>query len=217
MGRITSKSVAETSNLSYVRKFKKKRIPYGKVKGNNNFYFDKSKIIHFYPPNDVNGSHSVKWFKLTSEDTIVKIHDNRDSFAFISNISEILLTMTNLYIDYLYNDIAINPYEFCIHFDDEVEDKYYSKSASLVLTKKTIVSGFRDISDLKVFYLNEFLDHFIGWNFGAVISTNPKLENALIELSNLAISEGLRKNASISYNSGRKNHYSKTVRPYSFN
>ena len=44
-------------------------------------------------------------------------------------------------------------------------------------------------------FLNDFLDHFIGWNFGVTIKSNPQLEKELLEFNSLVISKGLREAA----------------------
>ena len=44
-------------------------------------------------------------------------------------------------------------------------------------------------------YINIFLDHFLGWNFGKVIMDNPRLEGKVKDFNNLVIKKGMRKDA----------------------
>ena len=45
----------------------------------------------------------------------------------------------------------------------------------------------KEIIEAKKYFINDFLDHYIGWNFGVVVTKNPELEEALIDFNNLVI------------------------------
>lgn len=125
------------------------------------------------------------------------IMDNQHSFKGITNLSEIILQMVKLYAKYIDDDMFIASAGFAIRLDDEVHPEYHGK-ATFVLTKDSIRNNKvkpEEIIEAKKYFINDFLDHYIGWNFGVAVTSNPELEKALIDFNNLVIEKGLREYA----------------------
>ena len=87
--------------------------------------------------------------------------------------------------------MSINPYGFMLHLEDKLEKDYKGK-ATLVMTNNSFSKN--DLKHRK-YFINRFLDHFIGWNFGVSVNRNEKLKEALINLNNKVINSGLREDA----------------------
>ena len=105
--------------------------------------------------------------------------------------------MVRLYAKYIDANMFIASDGFAIRLDDEVCPDYTGK-ASFVLTDDAVRNNkvkTNQITEAKKYFLNDFLDHFIGWNFGVAVKSNPQLERELLEFNNLVISRGLREDA----------------------
>lgn len=157
-----------------------------------------NKYIKFYPYNDgYNYSPKKEWFGMFYIDgdvSYMKIMDTNKAFNCITNLKEILLQMIQLYWDSIEKDIYMDPYEFGLLLEDEPSSKYVGR-ARLVMTADTIKNKKIEIDEkekAKVYYLNRFLDCFIGWNFGAIINEDVELQIRLKQLNELAILKGLR-------------------------
>ncbi len=99
------------------------------------------------------------------------IMDNRSSFKCIINLSDIILQMVRLYAKYIDANMFIASDGFAIRLDDEVCPDYTGK-ASFVLTDDAVRNNkvkTNQITEAKKYFLNDFLDHFIGWNFGVAV------------------------------------------------
>ncbi len=155
-------------------------------------YAHDDKFILLCPANDVIPTYPIEWYTSNNE----KIMDNQASFDNITNLNEIILAMIRLYTKYIDDDVFISPAGFAIKLQEEVSSNYRG-TASFVLTKDAIRNKekFERSYKVKKNILNNFLDHFIGWNFGVVISNNAWLEQELLEFNNLVISKGLREYA----------------------
>ena len=53
--------------------------------------------------------------------------------------------------------------------------------------------------ETRKYFVNRFLDHFMGWNFGVSINRNEELKEALIRLNNKVIEKDLREDAGLGY------------------
>ena len=183
-----AKKLAKHFGLSYInRVLDSEEKNHKKIDFSNRCYMKKNRYICFYPPND--GKHKCKadWY-CTCNDHIVKVMDNQEAFANITNLNEILRQMVNIYVRYIDNEkVSINPYGFAISLEDEVTSNYVGK-AKLVVTSDSIILD----TENKAHYLNEFLDRFIGFNFGIVISNDSLLENKLNHLNDLVIQRSMR-------------------------
>lgn len=193
--KITAKQVALENGIDYI--FDAKGRKFGsKEHMVNQVYAGKGKYILLTPANDGMPTCPIEWYgKFDGKPQIIM--DNQTSFKCISNLSEILLQMIKLYTKYIDENIFIDSSGFAIRLDDEICQNYYGK-ASLVLTENAIRNKKvkpKDSIDAKIYFINDFLDHFIGWNFGVAITSNNELENELNKFNELVIKKGLRKDA----------------------
>lgn len=208
--RITAKQVAADNGIEYVSdaKGRKMNSEHGSV---NRFYAREGKYILLYPANDGMPTCPFEWWWIFDGKPQM-IMDNQHSFKGITNLSEIILQMINLYTKYIDDDMFIACAAFAIRLDEEVHPNYHGK-ATLVLTKDSIRNNKvkpKEIIEAKKYFINKFLDHYIGWNFGVVITSNPELEKAIIDFNNLVIEKGLREYAG----KGFEVWYSKDVMHY---
>ena len=156
-----------------------------------NAFFSYSGLVYFYPPND--GAPTKPIYHYVNHDLVL-----RNSYAFqeIENLDDILLKMVEI-VDKAFDEkIAINPYGFMLHLDGELTKDYKGK-ASLVMTNNSFS---KNDSKRRKYFINRFLDHFIGWNFGVSVNRNEELKEALLKLNDKVIKKGLREDAGPGFN-----------------
>lgn len=193
--KITAKKVASENGIEYIPKATGKKL-HSSEKYVNQVYAVKGNYILLHPANDGMPTCPIEWYgNFDGKDKMIM--DNQSSFKNIVNLSDIILQMVRLYAKYIDYDIFIASAGFAIKLDDKICPDYIGK-ASFVLTDDAIRNNKvkpEHVIEAKKYFLNDFLDHFIGWNFGVVVKTNPKLEKELLEFNNLVISKGLREDA----------------------
>lgn len=148
--------------------------------------------VFFYPPNDGMPRCAFEYYHDKSF-----VLDNCDAFIQISNLDEILLQMTKIISLSLDEYIIINPYSFMLELTGNI-NRVYHGPANLVITNKTIKNSLiheDHFDDARKFFINIFLDHFIGWNFGVSVNRNKKLKEELEKLNDKVIELGIREDA----------------------
>ena len=193
--KITAKKFATENGIEYISKATGKKL-HSNEKYVNQVYAVKGNYILLHPANDGMPTCPIEWYgKFDGENKMIM--DNQSSFKCITNLSDIILQMVRLYAKYIDADMFIASAGFAIRLDDEVCPDYTGK-ASFVLTDDAIRNNKvkpDQVIEAKKYFLNDFLDHFIGWNFGVAVKSNPQLERELLEFNNLVISKGLREDA----------------------
>ncbi len=193
--KITAKNVADENGIEYISNATGKKLNLGE-KYVNQFYAVKGKYILLHPANDGMPTCPFQWFGKFDGKYMI-IMDNTSSFKCITNLSDIILQMVRLYAKYIDDDMFIASAGFAIRLDDEVHPNYTGK-ASFVLTDDAIRNKKvkpEQVIKAKKYFINDFLDHYIGWNFGVAVKSNPQLEKELLEFNSLVISKGLREDA----------------------
>ena len=193
--KVTAKDVASQNSIEYISDAKGKKIILNK-EAVNRFYAGNGKYILLHPANDGRATPPFEWYG-TFDGNLQMIMDNQSSFKGITNLNEIILQMVNLYSKYIDEDMFISSAGFAIKLEDEITPNYHGR-ASFVLTKDSIRNNKvkpDEIIKAKKYFINDFLDHYIGWNFGAVITNNPELEKAFLNFNDLVIKKGLREYA----------------------
>lgn len=157
---------------------------------NDNAFFSYSGLVYFYPPND--GAPTRPFYYYVDHDLLFR---NTNAFQEIENLDEILLKVVKIIDKAFDNKVAINPYGFMLHLDDELTRNYKGK-ATLVMTNNSLS---KNDTKRRKYFINRFLDHFIGWNFGVSVNRNEELKEALIKLNNKVIKSGFREDAGPGY------------------
>lgn len=165
------------------KELKKQNIKY------TNSYNIIDKMIYFYPVNDGIPTYPFKFY--VEDKSII---NNQGTFQQIDNLDDVLLKMVRIYSKALDKDIVLNPYGFMLRLDDEIKENYKG-NATLVLTDKAIINqelNEKNFDEANKYFINQFLDHFIGWNFGLSVNRNKLLKKELERLNNKVISKKLR-------------------------
>lgn len=212
--RITAKQIAFENGIEYISNAEghKLYLKNGKHK-KNMFYLKKNRYILLHPPNDMFLTYPFEWYANFYGKPMM-VMNNQSAFDCITNLSDILLQMIQLYDEYIDENVFIASAGFAIRLDEKLCPNYHGK-ATLVMTKDSIRNskvGYYEVSAAKKFFINDFLDNYIAWNFGATILKNPELENALVDLNNLAINRGLREYSKCEFDLWS----SKNIVPYEF-
>lgn len=161
------------------------------VDGKNSFIMNNN-MIYFYPKND---GFSKCPFEFCKDKRRIKIIDNQKNYLQISNLEDILLKMIDVMDLALDNNIIINSYDFILELKDEIKSNYEG-SAELVLPASAVVNDLQmtNIERLETqkHFINYFLDHFLGWNFGYIIDRSQDLQDAIDKFNNKVIDLKLR-------------------------
>lgn len=158
----------------------------------NSFYVDSDNMIFLYPPNDGFSTRPFEFFKGRK-----MVISNQNAYSEITNLDEILLEMVRLYNNSLDNGIVLDPYYFMLRLDDEVKENYKGR-ATLVITDKAIRNqklNEQNFDKANKHFINRFLDHFIGWNFGVSVNRDETLKRELEALNQKVIDKGIRRDA----------------------
>jgi hypothetical protein len=148
-------------------------------------------LVAFYPPND--GYPTVPIHFYNDEGFVM---NNDSCFSNITNLDDILLTMVKMYDKSLETGDVYNPYGFMLELTDKV-GKNYKGRANLICTDESNLEFFDKDEHEEAYYhyMNEFLDHFMGWNFGVSIRRSEELRKALESLNDKVIRRGIREYA----------------------
>ncbi len=192
---INAENIALENDIEYISKVKVKKMD-KKNEGVNRVFVGEGKYILLHPANDGLPTCPIEWYGRFKRKPKM-IMDNQSSFKEIINLSSLLLQMIRLYVKYIDEDIFIASAGFAARLDDEIKAKYIGK-ASLVLTKDSIRNDkvkVDQVFEAKKYFINEFLDHYIGWNFGIAIKNDSELQKELNLFNDLVISKRLREYA----------------------
>ena len=178
------KSIADSLNLKFnlhnLKKLKKEHVNAFEISNN---------LVYFYPLNDGMPTCGFEFYK--NGELVI---DNDKEYSQISNLDEILLQMVRIFNQSLDNGIVLDPYYFMLELTDE-PCKDYQGNVSLVITEKAIrnqkLNG-QNFDEATKYFINHFLDHFIGWNFGLSVNRNEDLKRELEELNEKVIDMGIR-------------------------
>ena len=178
------KSIADSLNLKFnlhdLKRLKREHVNAFEISNN---------LIYFYPLNDGMPTCSFEFYK----DGELVISNGKE-YSQISNLDEILLQMVRIFNQSLDNRIVLDPYYFMLELTDE-PCKDYQGNVSLVITEKAIRNqklNDQNFDEATKYFINHFLDHFIGWNFGLSVNRNEDLKRELEELNEKVIDMGIR-------------------------
>lgn len=191
---ISSKEIATKNGIGYVESVTDNKIDDNSVI--NKFYIKDGKYIMFYPFNDGVHTCPIQWYGNFNNHIKIVI-DNLSSFKSITNLNEILIHLIELYNKSIDEDFIISFDGLALELTDKIVPKYQGRG-KLVFTEWAIVNNkvkYNMFQMAKRYCINDFLDHFISWNFGVVIKNNPELEKAIIKFNKRVIDEKLRKYA----------------------
>ncbi len=191
--KITSKEIATKNGFYYIPRLIEKKL-FSNEPFVNQFYIDDGGYLSLHPINNRIFSFPSEWYGEFNGLSKI-IMNNQSAFKCITNLSDILLQIIRLYSKYIDENVFISSSGFAIKLMDEIRSEYVGR-ASLVLTDDAIQNNKvkpAQVIEAKKYFINDFLDNFIGCNFGVAVKSNPQLEKELLEFNNLVISKGLRK------------------------
>ncbi len=150
----------------------------------NSFSVGEDNNIYFFPPNSGMPICPFEFYKGSKY-----IISNKKGFFEIKNLDDILIQMVRLFDRGLDEGLVFDPYYFMLRLDE-------GKNATLLITDKAIRNhklNEDNFLEATKHFINDFLDHFMGWNFGVSINRNETLKEELEVLNNKVIDLGLRK------------------------
>lgn len=193
--KLTSKEFADQNHTDYIPSVRGNIIEKNDVE---RIVAMENKYIEFYPFNDGSKySHKKEWFgrfERNGEVYYAKIMDTKKAFNSITNLKEILMQMIQLYFDNMAKDIFMDPYKFALMLEDEPKEGYCGR-AKLIITANTLTNRAIEVDEkenAKKYFLNRFLDCFLGWNFGKIINDDVELQVRIKQLNDYAILKGMR-------------------------
>ena len=178
------KEIADYLNLKFAfHDLKKIEMDY------TNAFEISSNLIYFYPLNDGMPRCGFKFYKNGK-----LIIDNDKEYSQLFNLDDIILQIVRIFNNALDNRIVLDPYYFMLELTDEICENYHG-NANLVITEKAIENqelNEENFDEATKYFINHFLDHFVGWNFGVSVNRNEVLKRELEELNEKVIDMGIR-------------------------
>lgn len=185
-------NIANALGLEFAIHSLKKLSSQGGWNGANRYNIDDSNMIFLYPVNDGMPTCPFEFWK----DGKLVLH-NQNVYSEITNLDEIILQIVRIFNKSLDEGIVLDPYYFMLKLNDEAKENYKG-SATLVITEKAIRNqklNEQNFDEATKYFINHFLDHFIGWNFGVSVNRNETLKEELLSLNNKVIEMGIREYA----------------------
>lgn len=195
--KITAEQLAKDNDMEYIENPIEEQIMANKIFENSYIAKDNEYILMHLINDGISSCRDI-WYTDKKE----VIMSNENAFDNITNLSDLIISIINLYEKYIDSDIVINSSSFAIKLSNEFKVNYVGP-ASLVLTKDTLLDckiKKEYLNYQKKIVINKFLDSFIGWNFGKIILENKELEERLINFNNKVIEKGLRDYGGLGYN-----------------
>ena len=178
------KKIADSLNLKFslhdLKKINKEHVNAFEISNN---------LVYFYPLNDGMATCGFEFYR--NGELVI---NNDKEYSQISNLDEILLQMVRIFNQSLDNRIVLDSYYFMLELTDE-PCKDYQGNVNLVITEKAIRNhklNEENFDEATKYFINHFLDHFIGWNFGLSVNRNEDLKRELEELNEKVIDMGIR-------------------------
>lgn len=198
------KSIADTNvsseDMAIVKKIsdylelelKKHDLPKIKIHQFLNSFKVKDNLIYFYAANDGMPTCPFEFYSNGE-----KVIGNSHNYCEIANLDEILIQMVRIYKKSLDSRIVLDPYFFMLELTDPITPDYHG-NAKLVITEKAVRNqklNDNNFDEANQYFINQFLDHFMGWNFGLSVKRSEELRKELEELNEKAMYMGIRKAA----------------------
>jgi len=164
----------------------------GGGKGQNALLLGNSPIVYMMPHNDGEPTCPFVWYQRNGG--YVEILNNRDDFTQIQNLPSIIDKITDVMGESYDRRRPIDPFlSFAIRLVDEVRPEYSGNGELVLLTGNFLNDRARtDRDGASAHFANNFLDMFIGWNFGDIVRDTEELEAKLLDLNQKLIKDGKR-------------------------
>ena len=184
--------IADVLGIDFVLYEMRQLESHGGWGGANKFALNDTNRIFLYPPNDGFPTCPFEFHK--DKDFVM---DNQNAYIEIINIDEVILHLVKIISKGLDDNIVLDPYYFMLQLTDEVKENYEGR-ARLLITDKAIRNqklNEYNFNEAAKYFINHFLDHFLGWNFGVSINRNQELKSEVNALNDKVIKMGIREYA----------------------
>jgi len=161
--------------------------------GQNALLLNENGVIYMMPHNSGMPTCPFVWYQ-NNDGQNARIINNQDDFTQLQNLPEILNTIADVMVESYNRKQAVVPFSnFGIKLTDEIKPNY-SGNGNLVLITGDYLSpkARKEPEGSSVYFANDFLDKFVGWNFGDVVKGSKELEAKLLEFNSSLIKDGNR-------------------------
>lgn len=160
--------------------------------GQNAILLGKAPVLCMVPHNTGMPTCPFNWYTKENGD-YTEIISNQGDFTEIGNLAQILDNATEVMMEAYNKRIPVSSFNnFGILLTDNIEPNY-SGDGEFVFINGNFLKKDADIKKAIRYFSNEFLDRFIGWNFGDVVRDNKYLENKLLDFNKTLIDRGDKK------------------------
>lgn len=158
--------------------------------GQNALLLGDNKVVLMMPHNRGMPHCPFVWYNQDG----LKIMDNQKDFTEIENLPEILGRAEDVMWESYQKKQPVVPFSnFGIRLTDKIQPGYAGHGEFVLITGHFLNSAARaNPAVASAYFANEFLDKFIGWNFGDVVKDNKELEAKLQGLNNVLIIDKTR-------------------------
>lgn len=130
-------------------------------------------------------------FKFYSGDKVIL--SNRLDFTELSNLPQLLHQATDIMAEAYQAKTPIFSFEnLGLKLKDELKENYSGQGELVYLKLDLDPRALKERDKATNYCTNQFLDRFMGWNYGDLIREDSELENKLVTLTQQLLSEGNR-------------------------
>ncbi len=143
--------------------------------GQNSLLLGEKGIVYMMPHNSGMPTCPFVWYQ-NNDGQNVEIINNQDDFTQLQNLPDILNTITDVMVESYNRKQAVVPFSnFGIQLTDEIKPNYTGNGNLVLITGNYLSPKAKKESEgATTHFANDFLDRFIGWNFGDVVKIHIK-------------------------------------------
>jgi hypothetical protein len=205
-GSLEDAEVADAKDV--ILEASKSDISRSRLVGINAYILGKDPVVLMYPSNDGRPTCPHEWYRRSIvNEFYTRVISNREDFTEISNLGEIINKTADVMIESYEKEEPVFAYsDFGILLVDKLRPDYKGEGDFVMI----LGGGAEERADkekLTSDFCNNYLDMFIGYNYGDFVLADKKLEEKLLGFSKMMIKDGVRTEH---YKQGREIHTRKS-------
>ncbi|MFC1722748.1 hypothetical protein ACFL0V_01285 [Nanoarchaeota archaeon] len=149
-------------------------------------------IVFMMPHNNGMPACPFVWYRKNGEYTEI-IHNQHD-FTQVQDLPGILEGTADVMTESYGRKKPVDSFSnFGIRLTDEVQPDYAGRGKLVLIIGPFLSAKAKaEPEAASIYFANEYLDKFVGWNFGDVVRVNQPLEEKLLGLNERLIADGVR-------------------------
>lgn len=160
--------------------------------GQNALLLGENGVVYMMPHNNGMPTCPFVWYNKNGK--YQEIINNQEDFTQVQNLSEVLDKTADVMRESYERKQPVVPFSnFGIRLTDEIQLEYSGNGELVLITGNFLNPNAKaEPEGASAYFANDFLDKFIGWNFGDVVKDKKELEAKLLDFNQRLIKDGTR-------------------------